>query len=83
MIRAETLCFNFDEMRVRSRNEKRILTSEEKIVPGKTKELKFFIPRPPTQTISVSALNKNERIGLGETVIIIRIEFADGTSWQR
>ena len=133
---------NFDEMRVRSRNEKRILdakkggnsaemnraerdarsddalisrihqntrarygfvykvsiqnnsskaiksvdwefTSEEKIAPGKTKELKFFIPRPPTQTISVSALNKNERNGLGEAVVIIRVEFADGTSWQR
>jgi hypothetical protein len=62
---------------------RREFTSEEKIAPGKTKELKFFIPRPPTQTISVSALNKNERNGLGEAVVIIRVVFADGTSWQR
>jgi hypothetical protein len=62
---------------------RRQFTSEEKIAPGKTKELKFFIPGPPTQTISVSALNKNERNGLGEAVVIIRVEFADGTSWQR
>ena len=42
--------------------------SAEKIAPGKEKELKFFIPNPPTKTISVQALNKHERTGLGERV---------------
>lgn len=32
---------------------RREFASEEKIAPGKEKELKFFIPHPPTKTISV------------------------------
>jgi hypothetical protein len=57
--------------------------SEEKISSGKEKELKFFIPHPPTKTISVQALNKNERNGLGERVELVRVQYADGTIWQR
>lgn len=57
--------------------------SAEKISPGKEKELKFFIPNPPTKTISVQALNKNERTGLGERVELVRVQYADGTVWER
>jgi hypothetical protein len=57
--------------------------SEQKIAPGKTKELKFFIAAPPVRRISVQALEKNERAGLGERIELVRIEYADGTSWQR
>jgi len=57
--------------------------SEEKIAPGKEKELKFFIPNPPTKTISVQALSKNERNGLGERIELMRVEYADGTIWER
>src|ERR1700741_3377957 len=58
-------------------------TSEEKIAPGKTKELVVIISKPPTQTISVTALNKNESGSLDGRVILVRIDYADGTSWQR
>jgi len=61
---------------------RREFTSEEKIYPGKTKELKFFIRGAPTRTISVNELNKNERSNLGEAVVVLRVEYADGTSWQ-
>jgi hypothetical protein len=61
---------------------RRQFTSVEKISPGKSKELKFFIPNPPTRTISVSSLNQNERQALGENVTIVRIDYADGTFWQ-
>jgi hypothetical protein len=57
--------------------------SEEKISRGKTKEMKVFILNPPTQTISVNALNKNERDGLGERVELMRIEYSDGSLWHR
>jgi|SRR6185503_15930949 hypothetical protein len=57
--------------------------SEEKIAPGKTKELKFFISGPPVRKISVQSLDKNERVGLGERIELVRIEYADGTAWQR
>ena len=57
-------------------------TSEEKIPPGKTKELVVTITKPPTKTISLTALNNNERGTLDGRVILVRIDYADGTSWQ-
>ena len=57
-------------------------TSEEKIGPGKSKELLVAITKPPTQTISVTSLNKNEGDSLVGRVIVIRVAYADGTSWQ-
>jgi len=62
---------------------RREFTSEEKISPGKSKELTVTITKPPTQTISVTALNTSERKSLMERVIVVRIDYADGTSWQR
>ena len=62
---------------------RREFTSEEKISPGKTKELKFFIRNPPTQTVSVSSLGNNERAGLGEKVVIVHVVFADGSEWPQ
>ena len=58
-------------------------TSDEKIAPGKTKELTVVIRKPPTQTVSVTSLNTSERESLSGEVIIVRIEFTDGTSWQQ
>lgn len=57
--------------------------SQQKIAPGKTKEVKFFISSPPARRISVQALDKKERDGLGERVELVRVEYADGTVWQR
>ena len=62
---------------------RREFTSEEKISPGKSKELTVTITKPPTQTISLTALNSGERNTLIEQVIVVRIDYADGTSWQR
>src|SRR5829696_7154102 len=56
-------------------------TSEEKISPGKTKELIVTITKPPTQTISLTALNNNERGTLHGQVVLVRIDYTDGTSW--
>lgn len=57
-------------------------TSEEKISAGKTKELVVTIIKPPTKTISLTALNSNERGTLDGRVVLVRIDYADGTSWQ-
>ena len=62
---------------------RRQFRSEQKIAPGKTKEIKFLIPTPPARRISVHALNKKERDGLAERIELVQIEYADGTSWQR
>lgn len=61
---------------------RREFTSEEKISPGKSKELVVTITRPPTQTVSVTSLNSKERDALLERVIVVRIDYADGTFWQ-
>jgi hypothetical protein len=61
---------------------RRQFSSLEKIAPGKTKELKFLIPTPPTQKVSVNSLDKSERANLNETVVIVRVEYADGSVWQ-
>jgi hypothetical protein len=61
---------------------RREFTSLEKIGPGKRKELSIFVSSPPTQRISVDRLGKNERDGLVEQVIVVRILYDDGTVWQ-
>lgn len=58
-------------------------TSEEKIEPGKTRELNVVQRRPPTQTISVSALNTKERDALRGSVVVVAVEYTDGTVWRR
>ena len=58
-------------------------TSEEKISPGKSKELNALIPKPPTGTISVYELNSKERTTLNERVLLMRIQYSDGSVWQR
>ena len=58
-------------------------TSDEKIAPGKQKEFTVFASLPPSQTISVYDLNKQERATVGETIVIVRVLYADGTVWQR
>lgn len=61
--------------------ERRQFTNEEKISPGKTKELSVLFNRPPTRTISVYALGKNEQSSVNGRVVIVRIEYTDGSIW--
>lgn len=58
-------------------------TSDEKIGPGKTKQLNVMSRQPPARTVSVYALDKSERQGLDGEVVIVRIEYTDGSFWQR
>jgi hypothetical protein len=58
-------------------------TSDEKIAPGKTKELSVVASKPPTQTISVTSLNTSERDSLSGRIIIVRLQFSDGSLWQQ
>jgi hypothetical protein len=62
---------------------RREFTSTEVIGPGKSKELAFQLNKPPAQRISVYALNKKERQGLVEKLDVIRIQYSDGSVWQR
>jgi uncharacterized cupredoxin-like copper-binding protein len=58
-------------------------TSEQKIAPGKSKELTVVARQPPAQTVSVQVLNEKERDALDERIDIVRVEYADGSVWKR
>lgn len=58
-------------------------TSEGRVAPGKGKDFSFFIPNPPSLRVSAYALDKNERAGLQEKVVLVRVLYEDGTVWQR
>jgi hypothetical protein len=58
-------------------------TTEQKIGPGKSKELNAMSRKPPAPTVSIYALDKNERQGLDGQVVLVRIEYTDHTIWQR
>lgn len=61
---------------------RRQFTGVEKISPGKRRELSFLISSPPTLMISVHALDKKEREGLREEVVLVRVLYDDGTVWE-
>ena len=63
--------------------ERHQFTSVAKIAPGKTRELSFTIPTPPVRRISAQALDRKEREGLAERVVLMRVLYEDGTVWER
>ena len=62
--------------------DRRQFTSVQNIGPGKQKELTFTLTTPPTRRISVHSLDKKERSGIAERVVIVRVKYADGSVWQ-
>ena len=61
--------------------ERHQFTSDEKIGPGKEKELSVFNLAPPTRTISARASGRKDAPPFVERVIIVRVEYADGSVW--
>ena len=56
--------------------------STKMIQPGKSKELTFMLSTPPAKRISVFALNKQERSGMADQVVVVRVKYSDGSVWQ-
>ena len=53
------------------------------IKPSKDKELQAFSVSGPSDVVSVQALANNSGNAFQERVVINRVEYADGTIWQR
>jgi hypothetical protein len=53
-----------------------------KIPPGHEKKLAAFTRGSPPSVINVKELSKNGNKPWGESVVIDRVEFADGTIWE-
>lgn len=62
---------------------RREFTGVEKIGPGKEREINFLTPSAPAQRISLQSLNKKEREGLAEQVVVVRVLYEDGSEWHR
>ena len=58
-------------------------TSAERVARGRGREFSFFIPTPPALRVSAYDLGKNERDGLAERVVLVRVLYDDGTEWRR
>jgi len=61
----------------------RRITSTVKLSPGKTKVLKAQLFQPPTHIVWANQLGKKYSDQFKEQVIIHRIDYADGSTWQR
>ena len=62
---------------------RRRITSKAKIAPGKIYDLDRRFGTPPTRLVSADKLDKKYRDQFSERVTIHRINYADGTVWQR
>jgi hypothetical protein len=58
-------------------------TSDETIKPGKSKEVSVLYLIPPVKTVSARMLNLKESMAFTEQVVIARIQYSDGSDWQR
>lgn len=61
---------------------RRQFTSVEKVKPGKKKELVVRASAAPSSRISIYSLGKDERAGMAEAVVITRLLYDDGTTWE-
>lgn len=57
-------------------------TSDESIKPRKNKEISVLYLSTPIKTINAKTLSE-KRASLIEQVVIMRVQFSDGTVWQR
>jgi hypothetical protein len=57
-------------------------TSDEKIKPGKSKEVTVLYLKPPVKTVDAHSLRKKEGESFVGHVVIARLQFSDGSVWQ-
>lgn len=56
-------------------------TSDEKIGPGKEKELSVFQLPPPARTVSANASGRKDAPRFVERIVLVRVEYSDGSAW--
>jgi hypothetical protein len=54
-----------------------------KMKPAKTRDLEIFTLAAPSSVVSVKTLSKKSEPAFDESVLINRVEFEDGSNWQR
>ena len=62
---------------------RRQFVCQAKLKPAKTRDLEIFTHAAPSSVVSVKTLSKKSGPTFDESVIINRVEFEDGSNWQR
>lgn len=62
---------------------RRQFVCQAKLKPAKARDFEIFTLAAPTSVVSVKTLSKKSEPTFDETVIINRVEFEDGSNWQR
>ena len=62
---------------------RRQFVCQAKLKPAKARDFEIFTLAAPTSVISVKTLSKKSEHTFDESVIINRVEFEDGSNWQR
>lgn len=71
----------FLDPETQSEVERHQFTSDEKIGPGKQKELSIFNLGPPTRTVSAHASGRKDAPHFTERIVLVRVEYSDGSAW--
>lgn len=58
-------------------------TSDETIKPGKSKEISVLYLNAPVKTLNARSLKKKDSLAFVEQVVVVRIQYSDGSSWRR
>lgn len=85
---AKTLTAVFWEYQFKEKNNPAMLSRRQfvcfaKVKPQNTKDLEIFTLTAPTGVVSVKALEKKSERPFDEAVVINRVEYEDGSNWQR
>lgn len=57
-------------------------TSDETIKTGKSKEISVLYLIAPVKTLDVRSLRKKEPASITEAVVVVRVQYSDGSVWQ-
>lgn len=85
---AKPVAVVFWEYQFREKGSPRILSRRQfvcqaRLKPAKTRDFEIFTLAAPSSVVSVKTLNKKSEPTFDEAVIINRVEFEDGSNWQR
>ena len=85
---AKPVAIVFWEYQFREKGNPTILSRRQfvclaKLKPAKTRDLEIFTLAAPSSVVSVKTLSKKSEPTFDESVIINRVEFEDGSNWQR
>jgi len=75
--------YRFRELTAPSHLSRRQFLCAAQIKPDKQREFQVFTLSGPFDSVNVKSLAKDSKAQFEEAVVINRIEFVDGTSWQR